>query len=204
MSTILLIHSSARTSASVSRLIASECVEHLQRESGPHRVIERDLVRDPVPVLHEPLIHAIRTRPEQLTAEQQAQVALSDELIEELKAANLIVLGAPMYNWNVSAALKAYIDQVIRIGKTFDYGASGPKALIEAKPAIVILSRGGDYDAPERMHLDFQKPYLTTILNLIGLRPTFITVSNTLRGAEALEASLATARAAIKTALVSA
>lgn len=198
MARILVVQSSARGADSCSRKIVGELVALLQRQSGPHEILLRDLASDPVPIMNDGIVREIRTRIEELSAEQRAPTALSEWLIGELKAADLIVIGSPMYNWSIPAALKAWIDQVVRLGQTFDYGSTGPRGLLGGKPAVVVLSRGGQYSAPERAHLDFQKPYLTQILNVIGLEPSFVLVENTLRGAEALDASLAAAREEIR------
>jgi FMN-dependent NADH-azoreductase len=195
MANILVIQSSAREAQSHSRALVTEYISLLQNASGPHDVILRDLAHEPIPVLQDGVVQAIRTRPEQLSESQHEATVLSDRLIAELTAADLVVLGVPMYNWSIPAALKAYLDQVMRIGKTFTHGAGGIEGLLGDKPAIVILVRGGEYDTPERADHDFQKPYLHKVLTVIGLVPTFVTVSNTLRGPDFMEPSLAAARA---------
>lgn len=94
----------------------------------------------------------------------------SDSLIEEIKAAETIVIGAPMYNFAVSSLLKGWIDQIVRIGKTFSYGANGPRGLLENKQVIVITARGGAYEkGTPREKYDFQEPWLRHILGFIGL-----------------------------------
>jgi FMN-dependent NADH-azoreductase len=95
----------------------------------------------------------------------------SDQLIEELKAADTVVIGAPMYNYSISSQLKAWIDQIVRRGKTVSYGPEGPHGLLQGKKVVVVTSRGGSPKAA----FDFQEPYLRAILGLIGLADvTFI------------------------------
>lgn len=173
MANILVIESSANLKElSISRQLTAEFVELLKEQNKNHQFVFRDLAHNPVPVLDSSTVGIIRTPPEKLTAEQRNKTAISDELINELKAADFVVIGAGMYNRNVPACLKAWIDQVVRIGMTFTVGDNGLEGLLGGKPALVILSRGGDYSAPERQALDWQKPYLENILGLMGIDVT--------------------------------
>ena len=101
-------------------------------------------------------------------------------MIEELRAAETIVIGAPMYNFSISSPLKAWIDQIVRIGKTFSYGSNGPRGLLEMKKVVVITARGGAYEKGTATEaFDFQVPYLRHILGFIGLTDvTFIHAEN--------------------------
>ena len=107
-------------------------------------------------------------------------LSTSDQLIDELRAADTIVIGAPMYNFSISSPLKAWIDQIVRIGKTFGSGPNGPRGLLEMKKVIVITARGGSYEkGTAREAFDFQEPYLRHILGFIGLTDvTFIHAEN--------------------------
>ena len=107
-------------------------------------------------------------------------LSTSDQLIDELRAADTIVIGAPMYNFSISSPLKAWIDQIVRIGKTFVSGPNGPRGLLEMKKVIVITARGGAYEkGTAREAFDFQEPYLRHILGFIGLTDvTFIHAEN--------------------------
>ncbi|HKW35990.1 MAG TPA: NAD(P)H-dependent oxidoreductase, partial [Candidatus Acidoferrum sp.] len=118
--------------------------------------------------------------PSKVTAAQRSYLATSDELIEELQAADTIVIGAPMYNFSIPAPLKAWIDQIVRLGKTWGYGASGPQGLLSDKKVIVVTARGGTYEkGTARGALDFQEPYLQHILAFIGLTDvTFVHAEN--------------------------
>lgn len=172
MSNILVIESSAHKANSVSRALVAEFVEKLRTKDASHHFTFRDLVAEPIDVLNNETVQVLRTRPDQLTDEQRKLAPVSDKLIAELKAADFIVIGAGMYNWSIPAALKTWIDQVMRVGFTFGYGANGIEGLIN-KPALVVLSRGGDYSSAEKAVLDMQKPYLANVLKVMGMDVTF-------------------------------
>ncbi len=191
---ILVIDSSARVEGSYSRLLVEEFLALLQTRGGPHSIVRHDLALHPIPTLDPDVVVAIRTKPDQLTESQHQVAALSTQLIAELKAADIILIGAPMYNWGIPAALKAWVDQVVRSGFTFTYGANGPEGLLPGKSTAVMLSRGGIYSTPDRAVSDFQKPYLDKILRIMGLEPEFVLVEGTLMGSQTLDSSLAAAR----------
>ncbi len=197
MAKVLVLNSSAKLKGSISRQLVAEFIELAGSNGQSHEFIHRDLAHDPVPVLHSGIVDAIRTKPDDLTPEQRLATALSEQLIAELKAADYIVFGVPIYNWSIPAALKAWIDQVTRIGQTFRYANGGVEGMLGGKPALVILSRGGIYDSPERAAVDYQKPYLATIFNVIGLAPTFVVAEGSLMGEDAFAPRLAGARKAI-------
>jgi len=121
--------------------------------------------------------------PSQLNSAQRNYLSTSDHLIEELQAADTIVIGAPMYNFAIPSPLKAWIDQVVRMGKTFGYGPSGARGLLSDKKVIVITARGGAYPkGTPAENVDFQEPYLRHILGFIGLTDvTFIHAENQAR-----------------------
>lgn len=179
--TLLRIDSSARGS-SVSRRLTSKFVEDWKQEHPSGTVIERDLSRTRLPQITDEWAGTYAD-PAKLTAEQREYLATSDELIEELRAADTIVIGAPMYNFTISWPLKAWIDQVTRVGKTVAYGAQGPKGLLSGKKVVVITARGGAYAGTTRATMDFQEPYLRHILGFIGLNDvTFINAENQSNG----------------------
>lgn len=162
MKTILAIYSSVSGDNSVSNQLAKNWVQ----QQDAH-VIERDLATDTVPHLDGATVGAFFTPADQLTAEQSQQIALSNTLVEELKSADTLVISAPMYNFNVPSALKAWFDQVARVGVTFRYGATGPEGLLTGKKAIVVTSRGGIYKDSGN---DFQVPYIKQFLGFIGIK----------------------------------
>ena len=168
MATLLIVNSSPRSN-SVSRRLTRHLAGEWKQNNPGGRVIERDLVAEPLPFVSEAWIQAAYTPADQRTEEQQRVLALSDALIGELMAADLIVLGAPMHNFSIPAALKVWIDLIVRAGKTFRYGDSGPVGLVPSgKKVLAIVSRGGSYG--EGSPADFQVPYLRHILGFIGLK----------------------------------
>ena len=196
---LLHIDSSARAS-SESRKLTARFVQDWKLENPTGTVTVRDLATTPLPHITDTW-SATYGDPAKLTAEQRQYLALSDELIEELRAADTVVIGAPMYNHMISWELKAWIDQVVRMGKTFVYDATGPKGLLGGKKAVVITARGGSYPAGSpRAAVDFQGPYLRHILTTLGFSDvTFIHAEN-LMGAQA-DDSRARAAAAIREAI---
>lgn len=167
MKTMLVVNSSPRSN-SVSRRLTQHLSDEWLAKNPDGRLVQRDLVASPLPFLTEPWILASATPADQRTAEQQQTLALSDALIEELLAADVIVLGVPMHNFSIPASLKSWIDMITRAGKTFSYGASGPKGLLPSqKKVLAIVTRGGVYAAGSPA--DFQVPYLRHMLAFIGL-----------------------------------
>ena len=178
---LLKIDSSARNS-SVSRQLTAKFVEAWKKQNPSGEVIQRDLSATPLPHITDEWSATYRD-PSTLTSAQQQYLFTSDALIEELAAADTIVVGAPMYNFMISWELKAWIDQVVRVGKTVVYVASGSKGLLAEKKVVVITSRGGSYsmDASSEQ-FDFQESYLRRILGFIGLTDvTFIHAENQAR-----------------------
>lgn len=176
MNTLLIVNSSPR-SQSVSRRLTQHFVEQWKSKNPDTRVIDRDLTAEPLPQLTESWIQAAYTPEPQRTPEQRKLMQLSERLIEEVMAADTIVLGVPMHNFSVPTALKAWIDLIVRSGRTFSYGAGGAKGLVPSeKKVFAIVSRGGPYAPDSPMGaMDFQVPYLQKILGFIGLTDiTFI------------------------------
>lgn len=158
--TVLLINSSARQTGSTSRDMTARIAKKL---GGT--VIERDLA-EPVPQIDEKWVAASFTPADQRTTAQIATLDLSDALAAELKAADTLVIGVPIYNFGVPAALKAWIDQVARTGVTFAYTDEGPVGLLEGKRAIIAASSGGTAVGSD---IDFATGYLRHFLGFIGI-----------------------------------
>ena len=175
---LLRIDSSARSS-SVTRQLTAKFVEEWKKNHPTGEVIERDLATTVLPHITDHWSGA-HLEPSQLTPAQQNYLATSDLLIEELQAADTIVIGAPMYNFAIPSSLKAWIDQIVRMGKTIGYGASGARGLLANKRVIVVTARGGAYGkGTPAEKFDFQEPYLRHILGFIGLTDvTFIHTEN--------------------------
>jgi FMN-dependent NADH-azoreductase len=188
---LLRIDSSARA-ASVTRQLTARAAEEWKK-NHPDEVMHRDLSATQIPPITDDW-GGTRLEASELTPAQRAYLSTSDQLIEELRAADTIIIGAPMYNFSISSLLKAWIDQIVRVGKTLAYGPEGPRGLLDAKKVTVITARGGAYEkGTAREALDFQEPYLRSILGFIGLTDvTFIHANNQARGqaARSLESAL--------------
>lgn len=176
---LLQIDSSARR-ASVTRALTGKFAEAWKKENPEGEVLVRDLAATPLPLITDEWVQASNADPGKLTAGQRQAIAVSNSLIAELEAADTIVIGAPMYNFTIPSPLKAWIDQVARRGRTFEYGPNGPSGLLNGKKVVVITSRGGAYAAGSpRAQADFQEPYLRFVLGFIGLKDvTFIHAEN--------------------------
>ena len=159
----------------------------------------RDLSRAPHPQLDEAALQALFTPAEARTPEQAARVALDDALIAEIKAADAVVIGVPMYNFGVSAQLKNWIDAISRAKVTFQYTDRGPEGLLKGKKVYVALTRGGLYrDTPA----DTQVPYLKTVFAFLGMTDVqFVYAEGLAMGADAERAALDGAAAQIEEAL---
>lgn len=178
---LLQIDSSARTS-SVTRRLTAKFAEEWRKKHSDGEVVQRDLSVTALPLITDDW-GATYLEDSQLTPAQRSYLSTSDELIEELAAADTVVIGVPMYNFSIPSSLKAWIDQVVRIGKTVGYGPNGPQGLLARKKVVVITSRGSAYEkGTARGAFDFQEPYLGHILGFIGLTDvTFIHAENQAR-----------------------
>ena len=166
---LLHIDSSPLAEVSVSRQLTSLIVEEWRRLDHAVEIIRRDLGAEPPAHLSNELLKLVRLGEDvPVSAELRAEIELSDRLIDEFLAADVVVIGAPMYNFTVSTQLKAWIDRIARAGRTFRYTANGPEGLAGGRKAIIVSSRGGIYSG-DRSALDFQEPYLRAILNFMGV-----------------------------------
>lgn len=182
---LLQVDSSARDS-SVSRAMTAEFVAAWKRANPKGQVVTRDLSKLSLGHVTDEWVKARDTAPASLTPEQKREIALSDQLVDELQAANVIVIGSPMYNFNISAALKAWIDLIVRQGRTVDFTVRPPKGLLLSKKLVVITARGGTYGAgTPTAAFDFQEPYLRHIFGVLGLTDvSFIHADRQLYGPE--------------------
>jgi FMN-dependent NADH-azoreductase len=180
MINILILNSSVLGDGSASKILVEEALQRLLKANPGATVIHRDLGSEPVPHLTTATVAGIRGVP--ATDAELATRALSDELIAELRAADTIVIGAPMYNFSIPTGLRAWFDYVLRAGETFKYSEAGPQGLLAGKRVIVIESRGGLYSEGPAQAIDFQEPYLRALLGFIGLNDvTFIHAEKWLR-----------------------
>ena len=168
--TILQIDSSARYGQSLSRQMTQYIREQLTSSTNDH-VIYRDLAKTDLPLITEAHIDAYYARPAERSNEQKRLLDISDELVAELKQADQLIIGAPMYNFSVTASLKAWIDLICRVGETFVYGAQEPEGLLTAKRAFIVVSAGGIGIGSEE---DFASAYLQQICRFIGINEAHI------------------------------
>lgn len=199
---ILQINSSARADGSHSTRLASAIVQRVQAsqsKSAPTAVTVRDLGRTPHPELNETALQALFSPAEARSPEQAARVALDDALIAEIQAADVVVLGVPMYNFGVPAALKNWIDAISRAKVTFQYTANGPEGLLKGKKVYVALTRGGQY---RNTPADTQVPYLQTVFAFLGMTDVqFVYAEGLAMGPEAEQLALASAESQIEEAV---
>ena len=196
MANILVLNSSVLGEGSASKILVEEAVERLLKANPGATAIHRDLGAEPIPHLTTSNVAGVRGVP--TTNAELAARRLSDDLIAELRSADTIVIGAPMYNFSISTGLRAWFDYVLRAGETFSYSEAGPQGLLIGKRVIVIESRGGLYSEGPAKAIDFQEPYLRTLLGFIGLSDvTFIHAEKIAFGVDAREAALASAKQAL-------
>ncbi len=166
---VLIIKSSPALEASVSNEITDFLVEQLKGKNQSYQFTIRDLAKTPAPIYDNQIMQAFFSPQDQLTEQQIKVAAPSLEYIEELKAADIIVFASPMHNFGITTLLKSYIDQICRMGLTFQYTEDGPEGFIKDKKALIITSAGGDFQQASEKHKDFQTPYLKHVLNFIGI-----------------------------------
>jgi FMN-dependent NADH-azoreductase len=191
---ILQINSSLRGTQSESTRVANAIVARLAAANPGATVTVRDVGANPHPVLDEAALGALFTPADQRTADQAARVALDDTLIAEAQAADVIVLGAPMYNFGMPIQLKAWFDAIARAGVTFRYTENGPEGLLKNKKVVVAAARGGIYP----LDADPQVPHIRMLLNFLGLTDhEFIYSAGQAMGPEAAAKGQAEADAAV-------
>ena len=198
MTTILYLNSSVRSTGSVSRQLSGEFVEKLKAAHPGATVVTRDLAANPLPHLSESMVGAYFTPPEQRSDEQKQLIKTSDEVVAELLAADVVVVGAPMYNFSVSSTLKSWIDHVARAGVTFKYTETGPVGLVQGKKFVIFTSRAGVYSSGPAQAMDFQETYLRGVLGFLGITDvSFISAEGLAMGDEAVNSALANGRSAM-------
>ena len=166
MSNVLVLKSSILANYSQSNVLADYFVDQWRQQHSDDKIQVRDLAADPIPVLDGELVGALRPSDAPLTPRQQEALELSNTLIEELKASDVIVITAPMYNFNIPTQLKNYFDLVARAGVTFRYTEAGPEGLLKGKKVYVLPRRGGIH---KDTNTDLVTPYLRVFLGFIGL-----------------------------------
>lgn len=200
MSHLLHLDASPRGDRSISRALTREFVAEWQSKFPHDTVTYRDLGRDPVPFITESWIAAAFGDPANYTSEQAAVIQVSNDLIDEFLAADYCIFGIPMYNFSIPACFKAYIDQIVRVGRTFGIDENGYKGLVQGKKLLIVIAEGGDYSAgsPAQSY-DLQIPYLKLIFGFIGITDISLAIANNLMGNdEQRNQSLAQARTALR------
>jgi FMN-dependent NADH-azoreductase len=196
MTTLLQLNTSLFSTGGQSSRLADAFVADWRARHPRGEVIVRDLARQPVPHLTAERFGAFLAKPAERTPEQQTVAAESDALVDELRRADVIVLGLPMYNFGVPSTLKAYFDHVARAGVTFRYTDKGPVGLLTGKKAYVFATRGGYYDRPAA---DTQTAFVRQFLGFLGITDVEFVYAEGLAVSEsAKQAGLARAQNAIQ------
>ncbi|MEH6660347.1 MAG: NAD(P)H-dependent oxidoreductase [Parasphingorhabdus sp.] len=182
---ILRVDASARKAGSSSRALTDAVIARL----APDNIVTRDLT-EVLPFVTEDWVGANFTDESERTEGQKAELALSDSLVDELVAADTLVIGTPIYNFAVPAALKAWIDLIARARKTFHYTANGPEGLLKDKKAYVLIASGGTEVGSE---IDFASGYLRHVLGFVGITDVTIIAADQqmMKGEAALDQALA-------------
>ena len=181
MPTLLHIDASPRGDYSISRKVSAAFAANWKKHHADGKVVDRDLNKTALTFVDMDWIAGAYSTPDQHTAAQKKALAISDELIAELHAADHIVIGTPMYNFAIPAILKAWIDHIVRVGKTFSVGAGGYAGLVKGKKATVVIASGGNYRPGTPFEpYNQESPYLKAIFGFIGITDVeFVLAGNT-------------------------
>ena len=169
MSRILSVISSPRGEASNSIKLANAIIDQLKAQDPGAVVTVKDLAKLPFPHLEEAHLNAFFTPIEHHNEENKAAISHSNQAIQEIMDADVIVIGAPMYNFSIPSVLKAWFDHIARAGITFKYGANGPEGLVTGKKAYIAVASGGVYSSGPAAGYDFVVPYIKAFLGFIGI-----------------------------------
>ena len=194
MKNVLIVTSSIQGDASVSNRLAADYEARLRAAHPGIRIVRRDVGAEPIPHLTPATVAAIRGEPS--TPAEHAARALSDTLVGELQAADLIVIASPMYNFGISSTLHTWFDHVLRARLTFRYTEAGPEGLIKGRKAVVIESRAGFYSEGDGAVMDGQERHIANLLGFMGIDDVeFVRAEKLAFGPEVAEASIAEASA---------
>lgn len=200
MAHILHIDSSPRGERSFSRKLSYEFITAWKNAHPEDTLTYRDLGKNPVPHVNEGWIAAAFTPLQARTPELDAAIKLSDDLVDEFLAADRYVFGIPMYNFSVPSTFKAYIDQIIRVNRTYATTDQGYEGLVHGKKMLVVTASGGSYRSgtPAEQY-DYLKPFLQAVFGLVGITNiTFVQADNLSSGDDARQESLDEARTTIE------
>lgn len=195
MTTILQINASIFGDDGQSSKLADEFVQRWREHEPGARLIRHDFAENPVPHLSAARFRAALTPPAERSEAQAREAKVADRLVDELLAADVLVIGLPMYNFNVPSTLKAWFDHVARAGTTFRYTENGPQGLLENRRAYLFTARGGQYAGTPN---DFQTPYVRFFLGFLGIKEVEVVHAEGLAmGEQASHQALALARDAL-------
>ena len=196
MSSLLFVTASLMGENSKSRQVAGDYIAAAKAAAPGLTVRERHLTPHTIPHLSMDTLAALGTAADQRSQAQHAAAAFADKVIEEVEAADAVVIATPMYNFSIPSTLKAWIDHITRAGRTFRYTESGPVGLLTGKRVIVVVSRGGIYtgESPARV-MDFQEPYLRAFFGFLGVTDvTFVHVEGQAIGPDVAAKNIERAR----------
>jgi len=200
MSKVLVITASPRGERSVSRTLTTTFAQLWAQHHTQETVLLRDIGHHPVPHVTEPWVIGAFAPPDAQTPESKAAIAVSDQLVDEFLGAERYIFGVPMYNLNIPSTFKAYIDQIVRAGKTFAVGPNGYEGLVKGRKALFITSSGGSYVQGSSMaSYNFQEPYLRAIFGFIGITDVHFVAADSMNlGDDAAKISREKAENALK------
>ena len=200
MSTILVVTASPRGDRSVSRTLTTAFLDLWTQRHPDDRILLRDVGHHPVPHVTEAWMVGAFAPMDQQTPESKAAIAVSDSLVDEFISADRYVFAVPMHNFNIPSTFKAYIDQIVRAGRTYGVGPKGYEGLVKGKKAVFITASGGAYvPGGATAALNFQEPYLRTIFGFVGLTDVrFVTADNLNQGEDAARQSKERAELALR------
>ena len=179
MTQVLHILSSSNTQTSFTRQLGKVTIDELKQTISGAKIVERDLVKDTVPHISPEWLGAA------FSGQEQPILKQSQELIDEIFAADILVIEAPMYNFGIPSVLKSWVDHIARAGKTFRYTPTGPVGLVTGKRAILVLSSGGIYSEGHMKSFEHQESYLRSVLTFIGITDVeVVQTEGTAMGAE--------------------
>ncbi|MET4001144.1 NAD(P)H-dependent oxidoreductase [Marinobacterium sp. MBR-109] len=196
MATLLHIRSSIFGDTGQSTALANDFIAQWQLRHDKAEIITRDLISDPLPQLDAEVVSALMSSADNRTAKQQSIVDLADRLLAEMRSADQILIGVPMYNFGIPVQMKAWFDLLARSGVTFQYTDQGPVGLLEDKPVVLIATRGGQYRDGGQ---DFQIPFVKQFLGFVGLKDVQTVYAEGLNMGDVIQSeSLSAARAELQ------
>ncbi|MBE0505842.1 MAG: FMN-dependent NADH-azoreductase [Marinospirillum sp.] len=166
---ILQIDAGLFAEQSVSRNLSKKIVTRLQEQNPGAQVILRDLIASPINHLDGEILMAGGTEAAQRSERQQAELAITETLLDEVFKADVLVIGAPLYNFSIPSQLKAWVDRIAQAGRTFRYTENGPEGLLKGKRVVIASARGGVYSEGAATSMEHQESYLKTLLGFIGI-----------------------------------